>query len=136
MEKADFKGYRALVMEVQQLREQLATLETSMYSPRTSRPSLTPKAHGGSHGPEDAIARHIKLVEWYREKLATKEAQQLAIEQAIESLEDPFERVVMRYRYIEGRNWTYIIARLAERGYSDRQTYRLHGFALLRLKDL
>lgn len=136
MEKADFKGYRALVMEVQQLREQLTALETSMYSPRTSRPSLTPKAHGGSHGPEDAIARHIKLVEWYRENLAIKEARQLAIEQAIESLEDPFERVVMRYRYIEGRTWAYIIAQLAEKGYSDRQTYRLHGFALLKLKEV
>lgn len=135
MEKADFKGYRALVMEVQQLREQLTALETSMYSPRTSRPSLTPKAHGGSHGPEDAIARHIKLVEWYCEQLALKEAQQLAIEQAIASLGDPHERLVMRYRYIEGRKWVYTIARLAELGFSDRQVYRLHGFALLKLKD-
>lgn len=136
MEKTDFRGYLALVLEVEQLREQLATLEASMYSPRTSRPSLTPKAHGGSHGPEDAIDRRDKLVAWYRENLAEKEARQLAIEQAIGSLEDPFERVVMRYRYIEGRKWTYIIAKLADRGFSDRQVYRLHGFALLKLKDI
>ena len=136
MEKTDFRGYRALVLEVRQLREQLTALEASMYSPRTSRPSLTPKAHGGSHGPEDAIARHIKLAEWYHTNLAEKEARQLAIEQAIESLEDPAERLVMRYRYIEGQRWAYIITRLAELGYSDRQTYRLHGFALLKLKEV
>ena len=136
MEKADFKGYRALVLEVQQLREQLATLESSMYSPRSSRPSLTPKAHGVNHGPEDAIAQHIKLVAWYRENLAAKEAQQLTIEQAIESLEDPAERVVMRRRYICGLEWTPIIAELAAIGFSERQVYRLHGFALLRLKDI
>ena len=136
MEKTDFKGYRALVLEIEQLRGQLLSLETSMYSPRTSRPSLTPKAHGGNHGPEDAIDRHIKLVAWYRENLATKEAQQLAIEQAIDSLEDPFERVVMRYRYIDGQEWTYIIAQLAGLGHSARQVYRLHGFALQRLKGV
>ena len=85
---------------------------------------------------DGAVERHIEVEKLYRETLAAKEAQQLAIEQAIQSLDDTPERVVMRERYIKGRGWTAIVQEMAGLGYSERQVYRLHGFALLRLKEV
>ena len=136
MEKADLQNYRALVREIRQLAEQLVTLETSMYFPKVPHLTQSPVQNGKGCDMADIIARHIELEAQYRDSLARKAAQQLAIERAMDSLEDPAERMVMRYRYIEGRGWNFIIAELAALGYSERQVYRLHGFALLKLKEV
>ena len=136
MEKADFINYRALVREVLQLNEQLVALESSMYSPKIPHLTQTPVQPGQRCDMADIVARHIELAALYKERMVEKMVQQLAIERAIESLEDPAERMVMRYRYMEGRGWNFIIAELAALGYSERQVYRLHGFALLKLKEV
>lgn len=137
MEKTDLKNYRALVLEVQQLKEQLAVLESSLYSPRGQRFTSTPRVPSGDRSTMDgAVDRHIKLVARYRDQLADKEARQLAIEQAIESLADTPERVVMRELYIAGRSWPAVLNKMQKLGYSERTVYRLHGFALLKLKEV
>ena len=137
MEKSDFRNYRALLLEVQQLRDQLQILESSLFSPKGQRFTSTPRVPSGDRSTMDgAVERHIKLVECYREQLADKEAQQLAIEQAIDSLQDTAERLVMRERYINGRGWTAISFILQKIGYSERSVYRLHGYALAKLKEV
>lgn len=137
MEKADFRSYRMLVREVQQLREQLLVLEASIYSPKGQRFTSTPKATASSNATMDAaVDRHLRLDRLYREKLASKEAEQLAIEQAIQSLENPAERVVMRELYLNGKSWPAVIREMQKLGYSERTAYRLHGLALLRLKEV
>lgn len=136
MEKVDFKNYRILEYEVRQLKTQLATLEASLYSPKGQRFSSTPRAASGPKKTmDDAVAGHIKLDQLYREKLAEKEAQQYAIEQAIMSLGYSPERVVMRLRYIDGHGWPAVIREMQKLGYSERTVYRLHGFALRKLKE-
>ena len=137
MEKADFRNYRMLVWEVQQLKEQVAVLESSMYSPKGQRFTSTPTASGGERATMDGpVARHIKLEKLYRDDLADKEAQQLAIEEAIQSLGDTPERVIMRELYIYGRKWPAVIRKMQSLGYSERTAYRLHGLALLKLKEV
>ena len=137
MDKSDFTSYRILAKEVEQLKERLEALESSLYSPKGQRFTTMPRATNGTGNTmDDAVERHLKLVELYEEKLAEKESRQLAIEMAIESLEDTAERVVMRDRYIAGRSWRSIVMKLSERGYSERQVYRLHGFALFKLKEV
>ena len=137
VEKTELKNYRALVLEVQQLREQLVALESSLYSPKGQRFTSTPRVPSGDRSTMDgAVARHIKLVELYREQLAEKEARQLSIEQAIESLGDTPERVILRELYISGRSWPAVITKMQRLGYSERTTYRLHGYALLKLKEV
>lgn len=136
MEKSDFKNYRALVVEVQQLREQLLILEASIYSPKGQRFTSTPRVPSGERSTMDgAVDRHIKLYNKYASDLAEKEAQQLAVEQAIASLADAAERVIMRELYIRGRRWPAVIRKMQELGYSERTAYRLHGLALLKLKE-
>lgn len=136
MLKSDFQNYRALVREIGQLEEQLIALESAMYSPKIPHLTQTPVSPGRRCDMADIVARHMELEAKYRESLAARKAQQLAIERALDSLEDPGERLVMRYRYIEGRSWTFIIAELAPMGYSERQVYRLHGYALMKLKEV
>ncbi len=136
MLKSDLKNYRALVREVTQLREQLVALETSMYSPKIPHLTKTPISSGPRCDMADLVARHVELEAMYCERVAAQAAQQLSIERALDSLDDPAQRMVMRFRYIEGRGWKFIIAELAALGYSERQVYRLHGFALLKLKEV
>lgn len=137
MEKTDLKQYRALVLEVQQLKEQLTVLESSIYSPKGQRFTTTPRVPSGDRSTMDgAVDRHMKLVALYREQLAEKEARQLAIEQAIESLDDTPERLIMRDLYIAGKRWPAVLNKMQKLGYSERTVYRLHGFALLKLKEV
>jgi hypothetical protein len=137
MEKTDFRNYRALVLEVQQLRDQLTALESSLYSPKGQRFSSTPRGPSDYRATMDgAVDRHIKLVELYTGELAEKEAKQLAIERAIMSLGEPAERVVMRELYIFGRSWPAVLTKMQKMGYSERTTYRLHGYALYKLKEV
>jgi DNA repair exonuclease SbcCD ATPase subunit len=137
MEKSDFASYRMLVKEVKQLKEQLEALEASLYSPKGQRFTTTPRATNGTGNTMDAaVERHLELMQLYEDKLAEKESRQLSIEMAIESLEDTAERVVMRDRYLCGRSWRSIVMKLADIGYSERQVYRLHGFALFKLKEI
>jgi hypothetical protein len=137
MEKSDFKNYRALVEEVQQLKEQLAVLESSIYSPKGQRFTTTPRVPSGDRSTMDgAVDRHIKLVALYREQLAQKEAEQFAIEQAISSLGDTPERLVMRELYIAGKRWPAVLSKMQKLGYSERTVYRLHGAALWKLKEV
>lgn len=137
MEKSDFQNYRILLKEVKQIQEQLTALESSIYSPRGQRFSSTPRAASGPKNTmDDVVLGHIKLEDFYREQLSKKEAKQLAIEQAIASLEDNAQRVIMRERYINGKSWSRVCMELEREGYSERQVYRLHGFALLNLKEV
>jgi hypothetical protein len=136
MEKSDLKGYRALVIEVGQLKEQMQVLESSLYSPKGQRFTSMPKSPTGYRSTMDgAVDRHIQLCNKYATELADKEARQLAIETAISSLKDPDERVVMRERYIKAQEWPVIVRKLQKEGYSERTIYRLHGMALLKLKE-
>ena len=137
MEKTELNSYRAILREKQQIEEQLRVLESSMYSPKGQRFSSTPRASSGfNRTMADPVARHIKLEDLYRSQLAEKEARQLAIEQAIASLPDAGERLVLRFRYIEGRGWPAVVHEMQKVGISERTAYRLHGLALLKLKEL
>lgn len=137
MTKDDFKNYRLVAREVLRLENQLKALEATIYAPAGQRYSLTPRASSNqSRTMDDVIAAHEALESHYLKKLAEKKAQQLAVEQAIESLPDPAERLVMSHRYIDGMSWRQVCRIMQPRGVSERQVYRLHGWALGRLKEV
>lgn len=136
MLKSDLQSYRTLVREIGQLREQLIVLESALYSPKVQQYDRTPVQSGRVCDMTDAADRHIELEKMYHDRMAARLAQQLAIERALDALDDPAERMVMRARYINGRDWKSIIAELALLGYSEREVYRKHGFALLKLKEV
>ena len=137
MEKFELEEYRALVLEIRQLKGRLVALESSIYSPKGQRYTSTPRASSGNGSTmDDAVSRHVELENFYLQAVAKKEAQQLAIERAIASLSNPKERAIMRARYVEGRPWSWICEKLRSEGYSERTVYRLHGEALLKLREV
>ena len=107
MEKSELIGYRALAREVCQLRICLGV-----------------------------AGECSELQALYTEKLNRRNAQLLAIERAIDTLVDPGARLILRHRYIDGLGWNRICAAMATLGYSERSVYRLHGEALLKLKEV
>lgn len=133
MVKDDFINYRNLDREVRELKAQL----NALCDPRGQRYSLTPKAPSGTGSAmDDLVASFDALEQLYMKKLTEKNARLLAIELAIESLDVVAERLVMRYRYIDGYSWRRICNTMQAKGYSERQVYRLHGFALEKLKEV
>jgi DNA-directed RNA polymerase specialized sigma24 family protein len=87
---------------------------------------------GGGDITEALIDRHAQLVQQYQEQLARLDEEQLAIETAIASLEDPTARRLLRYRYIDGLKWEEICVLIK---YEWSRTHDLHSMALQQLKE-
>lgn len=131
MTKEELKKYQALKKERAQIEEKLWELEATIGDPKTAKIDAEPHGSPSGSGLERIVARYIELKERYDAKLADIIAQQIAIEDAIDSL-SPTERQLLRYRYIDGLQWEEVCVMMT---YSWRQTHRIHGRALARLRE-
>lgn len=68
-----------------------------------------------------------------QESRALCAAKIVAVENAIEGLTDPTERLLLRLRYIEGKSWTQIGFAIH---YSPSSVKRIHRRALKRLEEV
>lgn len=88
----------------------------------------------GSGGDKDLSAFAAKYDELYSEvKAALEERIEIRreVRAAIESLEDETQKILMLYRYIDGKTWEEIAYRM---NYSFRRVTQIHGNALARLE--
>lgn len=133
MTKERLRRYREIKREARQLRDKLEEVESRLYSPKGQLLTGMPSAPspGGGTVTEALIDRHAQLVEMYQEQLARLDEEQLAVETAIASLEDPTARRLMRYRYIDGLKWEEICVRIK---YEWSRTHDIHSMALQQLK--
>lgn len=131
MTKERLRNYQAIKREREQLRRSLDEIEAALYYPKIQQLTAMPSAPAKENPMEVMAIHHIELQRKYQEKLEELAEEQLAIEKAIEPLE-PTARMLLRYRYIDGLKWEEVCVRL---NYSWRQTHRLHGEALRRLKE-
>lgn len=137
MEKSELLSYRALVLEVRKLKEYVDTLDRALSSAPSPQLSFTPKApQSGGSALAARVARYLEVKELFETQRAKSEAQVLGIERAIQSLDDPAERLVMRLRYLEGRSWVNVCSKLQPEGYCERQVYYIHGSALQKLREV
>lgn len=132
MTKERLRNYQNLKREQAQLREQLEKIEAALYYPKIQRITDMPTAPSKGNALEDMTARHLELQDRYKAKLEELAAEQLAIEQAIDTL-DPTGRMLLRYRYIEGLTWEEVCVCMA---YSWRQTHYIHARALDKLQEV
>ena len=130
MTKDRLRNYQAIKQEREQLRRQLDEIEAALYYPKVQRLTDMPAAPAHGNPQEDMALRHIELQQLYQAKLEELAAEQLAIEAAIESL-DEISRLLLRYRYIEGLKWEEVCVKL---GYCWTQTHEHHSRALKLLK--
>ena len=132
MTKERLRGCVTLRREAEQLKERLDEIEAIMHAPRNQRLTGMPSGGGdGGSAAEAMVIQHLALMDRYRAKLAALAAEQLAVEQAIDTLEQR-ERVLMRYRYIQGLTWEEICVAMH---YSWRQVHRIHASALQQLAE-
>lgn len=71
------------------------------------------------------------LLEKYDEILADRAAELLAVEEAIDCLDDPQLRTLLRYHYIDGLDWEEVGERMY---YSGRWIYSLRDKAISKIK--
>ncbi|MCM1245928.1 MAG: hypothetical protein NC293_09840 [Roseburia sp.] len=124
-------SYLRACRRIDNLKEQLSSLQEVEQCAKTQRLSAMPK--GGS-GQQD-LAVLMERLEELRTKIHKKilEAQKirLDIEDTISGIEDDVEQKVLRLRYIEGLMWEKIGL---ETGYNERQARRIHKKAIKNLK--
>lgn len=131
MTKARLRSYRMNKLERVQLQQRLEELEAEMYAPRIQRLTGMPSAPAKDNPLESLAVRHAELLDRYRAKLDELATEQLAIEQAIDSL-DPTARLILRHYYIEGLTWEEVCCAV---NYGWAQVHRIHSRALIALGD-
>lgn len=127
--KQELKSYTHLKKEIEQLQEQIKQLNQQIYMVSSTKITGAP---GGSGSPDkiaDNIARLDELMRYYMDKLQVVVMRQEQIEKEIEQLPEQ-ERVLMRYRYIEGLEWENICI---EMHYAWAQIHRIHASALKKI---
>ena len=96
MTKERLRHYRDIKREAAQIRSTLQELEASMTAPRAQALDGMPRSGSQAYDHlADVVARHQDLVDQYCAKLDELAAEQMQIEQAIESLQ-PRERELIR----------------------------------------
>jgi len=131
MTKERLRRYVWLKREEYQLKQRLDTIMAELAT--VSSPDLSGMPHSSEPTRLDSLViRFEDIADRYAKKLEETQKELAAIERAVESLEDPRLRLLIRYKYIDGLRWE-TIADLMH--YDVRWIYRLHGEALLVLAD-
>lgn len=132
MTKERLRKYRDQQRELSRVRQKIETLEAALFAPKAQRLTGMPAGPSKSrNSTEDLADLHVELLDHYNALAAELAAEQLAIEQAIASLES-VERDLMRCHYIDGLKWDEVCRCI---NYGWTQTHRIHARALQKLKE-
>lgn len=130
--KRRLNSYRHVQMERQQILERIMRLEARLTAPGAQNLDGMPHGSGTGDALANGVAALSDLRDMYRAKETDLAQAQMDIEQLIENL-DPIERVIARYRYINGMHWEQICVKI---NYSWRQTHRIHSDMIDKLAEM
>ena len=125
------KRYINLDREIERKLEEVARLRSKL-TRVTEVYSTEPRGGGSIYGKtEEILAKIVDL-----EKEIDTDVDRLVtirdgIKTIIEAVEDDRERLLLQYRYLDGKTFEWIAAKM---NYSWRQIHRLHSKALTNLK--
>ena len=126
MTKERLRRYIWLKQECRQLEAYLERIRNDM-SVVTS-PRLTGMPHAKDpKGLDEIVIRYEEICGKYEKQLRIYQKETIAIENAIEGVQDPRLRLILRYKYMDGLKWETIADLMR---YDVRWIYRLHGEAL------
>lgn len=141
MDKQTLRQYRPLVQEIEQIEEQINRLGDGLIGAVNinDMPHSQSKIHDSM---AEVACKMADLAQVMAIKLNVAIALRTEIEQCIDSLEEPRERLLMRSRYIDGLNWNRVAECLygKQTDFMDRfdsylrTVYRQHGRILQKLK--
>lgn len=129
MDKRTLKSYLSLCREIEILRQERAELLNSGLGAANN--DGLPHGSGVSNPTADIAARAASIAAELSQKLNECIDLRLQIEQAVNALNEPRERELMRRRYIEGQRWEQVAY---EMNYTLRHVTRLHGRILQRMR--
>lgn len=133
MTKERLKKYTALKRERDLLLERIEEIDAQLYKHRTQNLSGMPTAHDVPNDHQEAlIEKKQKVLDKYTAFMLRIEDELLTVETAIEAVEDPTARELLRLKYIDGLTWEEVCVRI---GYEWTHTHRLHARALEKLKE-
>ena len=129
MDKRTLKSYLSLCREIEILRQERAELLNGGLGAANN--DGLPHGSGVSNPTADIAARAAGIAAELSQKLNECIDLRLQIEQAVNALNEPRERELMRRRYIEGQRWEQVAY---EMNYTLRHVTRLHGRILQRMR--
>ena len=140
--KDRLRRYTDLIRDIENQRERLDQMEATYGSPTSPNLSGIPKAKGGITNPiAAAYERKERLMERIEQKEAAERIEREALEDMIEKLDSPDERLTIQLKYLDLYEWQDVNFGLFGRKADfiekmdayQRRTYRIHGRALLNL---
>lgn len=137
MTQERLKSYISLRMEVDNQLDRLARMRNEEKIPAIQMGNESKRTGGASDRMARAVIRRMEYEERVLPKIEAAQAEMEAIEDAIDSLENPLERDVMRCRYIDGSYHRHTkwreVARIVLGDDDDnriRMAFRIHEQAL------
>lgn len=124
--KAWLRRYLYAVKAEQEIALEMEELESQYILPSKAIDGMP----HGSGGDKDLSAFAAKYDELYQQVKAALEKRieiRMEVRNAIEAMEDEAEKILMLYRYIDGKQWEEIAVRM---GYTWRWVMQIHGRAL------
>lgn len=129
--------------ELSSLAEDLVKLDNRLQTIRSIQTRITPsyvrresQTPGYSEDRSiDLADEAIRLKEAIAIKIVEKERRLQSAEAMIDKL-DSEQRSIIMLRYVDGRSWRTILTKMANKGLSERTTFRVHREAIDRLQKL
>ena len=113
MNKQDLKQYLRWNVELSRLEEKISEVRNRIEKPKNVNFSEVSSGGVGQHKDfTDYIPELIELQEIYNIRAKKIIAEQIRIETAIAALDDPIERAVLGYKYIDGLTWEQICVKI------------------------
>lgn len=131
MTKEELKNYAKLDKECSDLAFRIEALEEKINSPRVQILSDMPKGTLRKDA-ADLIADLVDMKADYIRKYRKAVKELKRIEDAIDGIDNPTLRDLMRYKYIDGLKWEEVAV---EMHYAWQHIHRLHAKALRQLCD-
>lgn len=129
MTKAELQSYKHIKREIREIESTMREMNTRLYYPRVPKLTGMPTAPSTEQGSaqERAATALFELREKYDAAIEQLYRKAAIIETAIELVDDPMQRRILRLRYIDGRSWRAISIRAH---ISESYALQVHGFAL------
>ncbi len=143
MTKQRLASYVSLRMEIENRLERLERLKNEAQIPAIRPGDGSKHTQGSGDRMERAIIRYMEYEERIKPQIESTRAEMRKIESAIDAVQDPLEREVLRLRYIDSdfcrlMPWKDVALNLF--GDDDEKhllaAYRLHGRALVSISKI
>ena len=118
----DFKQYQKRKMTIENTEDLIEQTYYAVYSPRVDYTGTTV-----SISKKDPTTRALEKIEMLRERNAAFIHRNQLVEDAINSMEDPFLQQICSYRYLLGYSWRETTARVYGRLYGAPNAVRSYA---------